>query len=134
MTKKKKKTLKRLNRVRNVKELITEGQQLGSHIKDLTARFNDIKDKLRSHAESVNKPMINGHNRAVVIIEDVDAFDLDIRKYKKAVASPKKFLDTVAVSNTKAREVLGDEKFERLAVKTTKTFHRVSFKTLDEIE
>jgi len=134
MPKKKKKTLNRLKRVRNVKELIAEGQQLGEHIKDLTARFNEVKEKLRSHAESVNKPLIRGHNRAVVVIEDVDAFDLDIRKYKKAVASTKKFLDSVNVSNTKARGVLGDERFERLAVKTTKTFHRVSFKTIDDLE
>lgn len=134
MNKKKKKTLKRLKRVRNVKELITEGKQLSDHIKDLAARLTDIKEKLRSHAESVSKPIIRGHNRAVVVIEDVDSYDLDIRKYKKAVANPKKFLDSVKVPNGKAREVLGDERFERLAVKTTKTFHRVSFKTVDDLE
>lgn len=125
---------RKLRRVRNVKELITEGFELTSHIKDLNSRLDEIKSKLREHATSVEKSFITGHSRTCVTISDVDSFDLPVRKFKKAVSNATVFLDSVSLTVGKARAALGDAKFERLAKKTTKKYHRVQFHDIDDVE
>jgi len=129
-----KRKLKKLKRVRNVKELIAEGYGLTSHIKDLNSRLEEIKTKLREHAESVEKSFITGHNRSCVTVSDIESYSLDVRKFKKACSSATVFLNTVNVPVGKAREVLGNAKFEKLASKSVKKYIRVQFHDIDDVE
>ena len=127
------KKLKKSNgRVRNIKELITEGYELSNHVKDLNSRLGEIKALIRQHAESVEKSYMRGHNRSCVTISDVDKFTIDVRKFKRAVSSPKVFLDSVVVPITTARSLLGNAKFERLAEKETIKYNRVQFHDIDD--
>ncbi len=120
-------------KARKVRELITEGKELHSHMKDLTARLEDIKVLLRQHAAATDNGFIKGYNRSVVIIEDVDSFKLDAREFKKHVR-PKEFLDAISVKIGSARELLTDAKFEQLAKKSTNKWSRVTFTSVDEVE
>jgi len=122
-----------LKRIRGVRELVTEGKELAGHIKDLTARLDEIKTDLRTHAEATEKGFIKGYNKSCVVIEDVDVFTLSPAKLKKKVG-PKKFGLLASVSNTKARSELGDAVFESMAKKTTRKWNRVSFHSTDDIE
>lgn len=126
--------VRKLKRVRNIKELITEGYELSNHVKDLNSRLSEIKDQLRQHAESVEKSYMKGYNRSCVTISDVEVFDLPVRKYKKAVSTPKQFLDGVKVVVKNAREILGTKRFERLATKTVKRYNRVQFHDIEDMD
>lgn len=120
-------------KARKVRELITEGKELHSHMKDLSARLEDIKVLLRQHAAATDNGFIKGYNRSVVLIEDVDSFQLDVRKFKANVR-PKEFLDAVSVKIGAARDLLTDAKFEQLAKKSTNKWSRVTFTSVDEVE
>ena len=113
-------------RVRGITRLIDRGYSLDKQIKQLSGELEEIKCKIRQHAEAIDNHILKGYTAKVNVADSKRSVIRPSDAYK-ALNSKTNFFLCVNVVKNRLSSFLSNDEIEKFTETTTEKFYTVRF-------